>query len=211
AKAAPATTVSSANPAFADRGTTLDVHVVGSGFTAGAQATWLLHGAADPAHVRTNSTTVVSSTEVVANITVASDADLTYWDVQIALAGGKNGVGSELFEITTAQPLGTATFVRDMNDLGQIVGDAFIYDDAFGMLILGAGQAGAVDPLGTMVLGRDAANTVTAWVRQGTSSSYVAEVLPKIAGSVGGNALAAARDASGVLLVGGWQIMPAVK
>src|SRR5437764_672315 len=125
ARAAPGLTVASANPAFADRGTTLDVHVVGSGFTAGAQATWLLHGAADPAHVRTNSTTVVSSTEVVANITVASDADLAYWDVQIALAGGKNGVGTELFEITSAQPLGGATFVRDMNDLGQIVGDAF--------------------------------------------------------------------------------------
>ena len=211
AKAAPGLTVASANPKFADRGTTLDVHVIGSGFTAGAQATWLLHGAADSAHVRTNRTTVVSSTEVVANITVASDADLAYWDVQIALRGGKNGVGSELFEITTAQPLGAATFVRDMNDLGQIVGDAFIYDDAFGMLVLGTGQAGAVDPLGSMVLGRDGANTVTAWLRQGTSNSYVAEALPKIAGSVGGNALAAARDVSGVLLVGGWQIMPAVK
>ena len=214
AKAVPGPTVTSTNPSFGDRGTTLDVHVIGSGFTADAQATWLLHGNADPAHVRTNSTTVVSSTEVVANITIASDADLAYWDVQVALRGGKNGVGTESFEVTTAQPLGAATFVQDMNDLGQIVGinsGAFVYDDAFGMLSLGAGQAGAVDPLGTMVLGRDDANVVKAWVRQGTTSSYVAEALPKITGSLGGNALAAARDASGVLLVGGWQIMPAVK
>jgi len=214
AKAAAGPTVKAANPTYADRGATLDVHVIGTGFTAGAQARWLLHGAEDPARVRTNSTTFVSSTEVVANITVASDADLAYWDVQIALVGGKNGVGTELFEITTAQPLGAATFVQDMNDLGQIVGinsGAFVYDDAFGLLTLGAGQAGAVDPLGTMVLGRDGSNAVTAWVRQGTGNSYVAELLPKIAGSVGGNALAAARDADGALLVGGWQIMPAVK
>jgi len=214
AKAVPGPTVASANPAYADRGTTLDVHVIGSGFTADAEATWLLHGNADPAHVRTNRTTVVSSTEVVANITVASDADLAYWDVQIALRGGKNGVGTELFEITTAQPLGGGTFVQDLNDLGQVVGTgsgAFIYDDSFGFLNLGAGQAGAVDPLGTMVLGRDGANAVMAWVRQGTTNSYVTELLPKIAGSVGGNAMAAARDASGALLVGGWQIMPGTR
>ena len=35
--------------------------------------------------------------------------------------------------------------------------------------------------------------------------------LPKIAGSIGGNAVTVARDATGVLLVGGWQIMPAKK
>jgi hypothetical protein len=213
ARAPSGPTVTKATPAYADRGTTLDVHVIGSGFTAGAQATWLLHGNADPAHVRTNSTTVVSSTEVVANITVASDADLAYWDVQIALAGGKNGVGTELFEITTAMPIGGGTWVQDMNDLGQVVGGpgAYVYDDSFGFLDLGAGQTGAVDPLGTMVLGRDASNSVMAWVRQGTNNSYVTELLPKLAGSVGGNALAAARDATGALLVGGWQIMPGAK
>jgi len=100
-----------------------------------------------------------------------------------------------------------------MNDLVQVVSGpgAWVYHDSFGLLSFGAGQAGAVDPLGTMVLGRDDANSVMAWVRQGTTSSYVTELLPKIAGSVGGNALAAARDASGVLLVGGWQIMPGAK
>jgi probable HAF family extracellular repeat protein len=121
AKAAPGLTVASANPKFADRGTTLDVHLIGSGFTTGAQATWLLHGAADAAHVRTNRTTFVSSTEVVANITVASDADLAYWDVQIALAGGKNGVGAELFEITSAMPVGPGSALG-VNDAGDIVG-----------------------------------------------------------------------------------------
>jgi hypothetical protein len=64
AKAAPTSpSVKSASPAFGDQGTTVDVHILGSGFTPGANAIWLLHGVADPAHVHTNSTTVVSSTE----------------------------------------------------------------------------------------------------------------------------------------------------
>src|SRR5262249_11903387 len=77
-------TVTSASPAFGDQGTTVNVHVYGSGFSSGAQATWLLHGNADAAHVKTNSTTFVSSTELVANITIASDAQLDFWDVQVA-------------------------------------------------------------------------------------------------------------------------------
>lgn len=120
AKAAPGVTVSSTRPSYADRGTTVDVHVIGTGFVAGAQATWLLRGVADPARVRTNSTTYVSSTEVVANITVSSDADLAYWDVQM-MAGGKNGVGTELFEITTAMSVGSGV-AYGVNDAGDIVG-----------------------------------------------------------------------------------------
>lgn len=50
-KAPTSLAVTSASPAFGDQGTTVDVHVLGTGFTAGAQAAWLLHGVADPAHV----------------------------------------------------------------------------------------------------------------------------------------------------------------
>jgi len=206
--------VTSTNPGFGKRGTTVDVHVIGSGFTAGAQANWLLHGVADPAHVRTNSTTYVSSTELVANITIASDAALELWDVQVALAGGKNGVGTESFEVTTAQALGGAVYVNAMSDAGQIVvgsNSSQVYDDAFGLVSLGVGQAWGIDPLGTMVLGRDGSNVVQAWVRQGTTSTYVTQRLPSVAGSIGGNAVTVARDATGAILVGGWQIMPAKK
>jgi uncharacterized membrane protein len=216
AKAAQAAgvTVSSTRPAYADRGTTVDVHVIGTGFVAGAQANWLLHGVADPAKVRTNSTTYVSSTEVVANVTVASDADLAFWDVQI-MAGGKNGVGTEVFEITTAQYLGGAVGVYAMNDGGQIAGingtGAFVYDPSFGMLTIGDGQAWGIDPFGAMVLGRSGSGLATAWVRQGTTTSYVAQALPLATNAVGGNVAAAARDASGTLLVGGWNAFPAAK
>ncbi len=110
--AAPGLTVSATNPSFADRGTTVDVHVIGKGFVAGAQATWLLHGVANSAKVRTNSTTYISSTDVVANITVSSDADLALWDVQIA-AGGKNGVGTEVSAITAGNVAATEFISND--------------------------------------------------------------------------------------------------
>lgn len=208
--------VSSASPTFGDQGTTIDVHVFGSGFAAGAQATWLLHGAADPVHVRTNTTTVVSSTELVANITIASDATLDFWDVQVALASGKNGVGSELFEVTSAQILGPGTtggdaWVYGMSQNLQVVGygtggsstSAFVYDDASGMVNLGGGQAWGIDPQGTMVLGRDANFIATAWVQQ-SPSTWVAEQFPRLPFSVGGNVMAAVRTSDGTLLVAGF-------
>jgi hypothetical protein len=207
--------VTSTNPSFGDQGTTIDVHIVGSGFTTGAQATWLLHGAADPAHVRTNRTTFVSSTELVANITIATDAQLDFWDVQIALIGGKNGVGSELFEVTSAQILGPGTpggdaWVYGMSQNPQVVGygtgginTAFVYDDVAGMVSLGAGQAWTIDPLGTLVAGRDGNFIATAWVQQ-SPSTWVAEQLPRLPFSVGSNAMAAARAPDGTLLVAGF-------
>src|SRR5689334_578550 len=71
-------TVTSTLPKSGDKGRTLDVHVYGGGFAAGAAATWALHGVADPTKVKTNSTTFVSSTELIANITIAPDATIDY-------------------------------------------------------------------------------------------------------------------------------------
>ena len=219
-KAPPTTSVSvtSASPAFGDQGTTVDVHVLGSGFADGAQATWLLHGAADPAHVRTNKTTFVSSTEVVANITIASDAQLAFWDVQVALAGGKNGVGSEAFEVTAAQILGPGTTgggstVVGMNDQLQVVGfstsantqTAWIYDPSTGMVALGAGNADGIDPLGTFVVGADSRSFATAWIRQ-AGNSWLAQSLPQLPGSLGSTAYGASRLADGSALVVGWSV-----
>jgi hypothetical protein len=114
--------VSSTLPRSGDKGKTLDVHVYGSGFTAGATAAWALHGVADPSKVRTNSTTVVSSTELIANITIAPDATIDYWDVQVAAAFCcKTGVGTELFEVTSAMPVGPGSALG-VNDAGDIVG-----------------------------------------------------------------------------------------
>jgi len=113
--------VSSTLPTSGDQAQTLDVHVYGSGFTADAAAEWALHGVADPTKVRTNKTTFVSSTEVVANITIAPNAAIAYWDVRVK-SGGKTGVGTELFEVTTAIPL-MSGFAQAANDQGDIVGE----------------------------------------------------------------------------------------
>jgi hypothetical protein len=214
-KSPTALAVTSTNPSFGDQGTTIDVHILGSGFTTGAQATWLLHGAADPGHVRTNSTTFVSSTELVASITIASDAQLDFWDVQVALIGGKNGVGSECFEVTSAQVLSSTPVlaVYRTNNLLQVVGygsDAFIIDEALRFIDLGSGQAWGLDPDGSVAVGRDGNSQATAWVRQ-PDGSWTAEALPTAPNSVEQNATSAARTASGTLLVAGWDGTPGPK
>ena len=104
AKAPGTPTVNSATPDTGSQGTTLDVRVFGCGFTAGATATWQLNGVASPAKIRTNTTSVVSATELVANITIADSADVASWDIQVALAGGKKGIGTELFAVKAKVP-----------------------------------------------------------------------------------------------------------
>jgi hypothetical protein len=223
AKPAPTSpSVKSASPAFGDQGATVDVHIIGSGFTAGANASWLLHGVADSVHVHTNSTTVVSSTELIANITIASDAQLSFWDVQVALAGGKNGVGSEAFEVTSAQILGAGTTggdasPDDMNDLGQIVGhagastlNAWVYDDASGMVNLGLGVAWGIDPLGAFIVGQNGNSLPTSWAHQ-ANGSWLAQLFPRPSGSVAGTAVSAKRLADGTLVVAGSDEIPPTK
>jgi hypothetical protein len=215
-KSSTALAVTSASPSFGDQGVTVDVHVFGTGFTAGAQATWLLHGVADPTQVHTNSTTFVSSTELVANITIASGATLDFWDVQVALAGGKNGVGSELFEVTSAQILGPGTpgginpevygMSQNLQIMGWVTGGGgtpFVYDDVAGMVNLGSGQAWTIDPLGTIIGGRDSNLFARAWVQQ-SPSTWRAEQMPRLPFSVGGNVMGAARTSDGTLLVSGF-------
>jgi hypothetical protein len=204
AKAPTALAVTSASPSFGDQGTTVDVHILGSGFSSGARATWLLNGVAD-AHVHTNSTTFISSTELVANITIASDAQLDYWDVQVSLSSGKNGVGSECFEVTSAQVIGTGRSWA-INDQHQVVGDspsgAFFYDDGAGMVILGGGTAAAINQQGTIAVGQDGNSIATAWARQ-LDNTWHTELLPRPTGSVSGLARGLTQAADGSLLVVG--------
>jgi len=206
AKAPAGPAVSSANPSFGDLGTTIDVQVLGSGFGADAQATWLLHGVAN-GHVHTNSTTFVSSTEVVANITIDNTAPLDLWDVQIS-TGGKNGVGSDAFEVTSAQVLSLqpVVSVEGANNLGDVVGytdkDAFIYDDATGFVDLGPHQARAADPAATAAFGADGTGNAIAWMRA-LDGTWTHQFLPAAPNSVGRFATSAARMADGTLLVAG--------
>jgi hypothetical protein len=206
-KAPQGPSVASTNPSFGDQGTTVDVHVLGSGFTNGATVAWLLNGVAND-HVHTNHTQFVSSSEVVANVTIAPDATLAFWDVQIFLVGGKNGVGSDAFEVTSAQVLSPSgvNSVYGTNDLGEIVGygnDAFVVDDASRFVDLGGGQAWALEPGGSTALGRDASFFAVAWTRQ-SSGSWAATSLPRAPNSGESIANSAAYAPDGSLLVAGW-------
>jgi hypothetical protein len=118
-------TVKSTAPDSATVDSTLSVHVFGSGFDAGTRAQWALKGVSS-SKVVTNSTQFVSSTELVANISIAPDATLASYDVMVTTSSGKGGIGTELFVITaktTALPTlgGTAT-ANGINDGGTIVG-----------------------------------------------------------------------------------------
>jgi len=198
--------VTSTNPSYSHRDTTLDVHVLGSGFSAGAQAAWSLGG--DTTLVHVNRTTYVSSGELVANVTVPAGAPLATYDVAVTLLSGKKGVGSEMFEVTAAEVLLPSGRVVDNNDLGGIVGGtdtAFYYDDTCGPINLGAAEGWGLDPQGMVVGGRSHKPDVdlmpVVWIRTG-QCSFTREFLPNPGGG-GGYAKSIARDASGAIIVGG--------
>jgi hypothetical protein len=218
-KAPSGPSVSAASPAYARRDTTLDVRILGSGFTAGAVAAWELAGVPNPAKVRTNSTQYVSSTELVANITISADADLAFWDVAVTLLGGKKGVGTERFEVTTATILGAGTIAGDMqvqsvSYQGSVTGYAqqggvFVWDSyTSSLLALGDGQAWGIDPSGTTVLGRDADFYPMEWVR-GIAGDWTRRPIPN--NGQRGIATRAATAPDGSLVATGWITVPTVR
>lgn len=91
-------TVTAAAPDNATQDTTLDVILTGSNFDAGSSAQWAIAGV-PASKVRTNSTSFVSSKRLVANITIAADADPVLYDVIVTTAAGKKGIGTEMFAI----------------------------------------------------------------------------------------------------------------
>jgi uncharacterized membrane protein len=119
--------VSSTVPSSGARGTTLDVRILGSGFDFGSTAQWAIDGIPS-GNVVVNRTTYVSSKELRANISIASDADLTFYDVIVTSSkGGKPGIGTETFEVTVqitdlGNLGGTASEALAINENGQVAG-----------------------------------------------------------------------------------------
>lgn len=119
-------TVKYTDPDTATIDSTLNVRVFGSGFDVGSRADWAFKGVVSEKIV-TNSTVFVSSTELVANITIARNANIGSHDVIVTTKTGKPGIGTELFEvILKAVDLGTlgGTYARaySINNSGDIVG-----------------------------------------------------------------------------------------
>ena len=92
--------VTAADPSSTVQGTiNLNVRVTGKGFKNGAQAKWFVTGTTNPGGVTVNSTTFVSSSELSANITVADDAVVANYDIQVQNSDGRGGKGTELFGV----------------------------------------------------------------------------------------------------------------
>ena len=110
-------TVTSTTPDSATQDTTLDVVVTGSSFDAGSAAQWAIAGIPS-SKVRTNATQFVNSRRLIANITIAVDADPVLYDVIVTTPGGKKGIGTELFAVKRKQTNPPAIFEYSASDGG---------------------------------------------------------------------------------------------
>ena len=145
-------TVSSVAPDSSQRGVTLDVTVNGSGYDQGSVARLERQGV-PAARITTNSTTFVTSRKLIANITIAADADTGKYDVAVTTASGRKGVGIELFDVIyqlvdVGVIGGTWSLANGINDNGQVVGTSCTQDcvgHAFSWT-----QTGGLEDLGTL-------------------------------------------------------------
>ena len=160
-------TVTAASPAFGEQGTAnLDVQITGSGFDQGSQAAWDSGGAPYP-RITVNSTKFVSSTQLTANISIAPNATVQYYDVAVTTSTGKKGIGTELFTVTLADSIPGATDAFAVNDAGRVTGtDAagiYVYDIGTGVKqdIGFAGTVWTIDSAGVTLGGTDASTNAS--------------------------------------------------
>jgi hypothetical protein len=160
-------TVTATSPSFGEQGTaSLDVQITGSGFDQGSQAAWDSGGAPYP-RITVNSTKFVSSTQLLANISIAPNAAIQYYDVAVATSTGKKGIGTELFTVTLADSIPGATDAFAVNDAGRVTGtDAagiYVYDIGTGVKqdIGFTGTVWTIDQAGVTLGGTDAATAAS--------------------------------------------------
>jgi probable HAF family extracellular repeat protein len=122
AKGGGGTSVDAADPNSAPQDITLDVRVIGSGFDDGSVVKFLKGGQSSPKIV-TNSSTFIDRHNIVANITIAVDAEVTLYDIEVTTLRGKKGMGSELFSVRKKGDT-EPEFVVTATDLGMRAGSS---------------------------------------------------------------------------------------
>ena len=208
--------VDSVDPPYGEQGETLDVVIHGSGFDDTSEATRELDGV-PAARIRTNATVFRSSSELVANISIQSDAELDFYDVAVSTQGGrKKGIGIEKFEVTTAIALVTIdgnSAAHAVNERGQAAGfsnttsgmRAVYWHFPTSIVDLGPGHAWDMDEAGSLIVGMADGRPVY-WTGSGQSWTG-SHALPMDEGTIAGRGFAVASDpATGVAMaIGGSQ------
>ena len=205
ARTSTAPSVSSASPAWANQGTVhLNVTINGSGFDAGSNARWYLNGV-PYGKIVVNSTSYVSAKQLVANVSVASDADIDDYDIVVTTSGLKQGIGSDLFVVTFATP--TPLVGYGINMAGQVVGPLVGTRTATGALwdaVLGtvpipnAGLLNGIDETASTIGGQDNDFLPAVWTSTtGAAGPWTETLLPIPAGYSHGFVRGIANDAQG--------------
>jgi hypothetical protein len=160
--------VASTSPSSAPQGTSnLDVTINGNGFKRGDLAQWFVSGTTNPGGVTVNSTRFKSSSQLIANITVASDATISGFDV-LVYSGTRTGKGTDLFAVTQkgtpvgCKTIGTPSGFSLVTTLNQVMPNG-----AASITSLNLGNAIRVRPLD---LNRDGTvDTLVVFVTSGAS------------------------------------------
>jgi probable HAF family extracellular repeat protein len=146
------------NPSATIQDTTIDVHVLGSGFDRGSKVEFAIGGVVEP-KLRVNSVKYVRSSDLLANVTVSADAPVARYDVIVTAATGKKGIGTERFAVLSMMDLGTPSggysYGRDVNSSGIVVGEyqvagasckrAYLWSDATEFLVLPQSSLGCTN------------------------------------------------------------------
>lgn len=124
-----AVTVTSAVPKKVPQGATANVRVGGTFFEPGSVVEILLNGK-KTSKIVTNSTEFTNDTELIANITVASDALLASYDVRVTTPRKKKGIGIELLAVIP----GPHVFLPEVqtDGSGNTISGPGIYQDGGG-------------------------------------------------------------------------------
>lgn len=198
--------VTAADPAYGHTGDVEKrVTITGSGFSPGAQAAWERGGVSD-SKIQVLSTEYVSSTQLVATITIAADAAIDLYDISVTALDRKKGIGYMLFEVTQAVVVTGTSIFRGANSNGEIVGVLFNTGNAppdskywslgSGLVALTSGTgAFAIDEAGNTITGNAEGGTggfIPIWTRSG--GTWVMGTLPMDPAAIGGNGRGFASD-----------------
>ena len=207
--------VSTTAPDYGRTGeTNLEVTVTGSGFVDGSVPAWERGGVADP-KVQVVSTRVVSSTQLVATISIAPDATVDLYDVSVTNPDKKKGIGYLLFEVTQATAISGTEIAYGVNDAGEITGrvgvpGVFYYNPATGLDTLGApGRGFDISGDGRSVVGGTTINAPNdrGYVFTFDGVAWTRTDLPKASTSTMTRPFSVASDPTtgSALLIGGWE------